>query len=84
MVDNIDSFARADGPADDRLLRTIFTRLERPEILYLAGLFHDIAKGRGPGHEVNGEQIARPMLARFGLEPEAIDDVCFLSAIIWP
>lgn len=78
VLENIDSFSRADGRKEDALLRTIFSRLDKPEVLYLAGLFHDIAKGRGAGHEVHGEEIARPMLERFGLPPEDIDEVCFL------
>ncbi|MBI4961815.1 MAG: [protein-PII] uridylyltransferase [Desulfomonile tiedjei] len=78
VLENIDSFAAHDGRKEDALLRTIFSRLDKPEILYLAGLFHDIAKGRGPGHEVHGEEIARPLLERFGLPPEDIDEVCFL------
>jgi [protein-PII] uridylyltransferase len=73
----MDSFRLSQDP-DDALLRTIFARLERPEILFLAGLFHDMAKGRGPGHEVRGEQIARPILERLGLAQEDIDDVRFL------
>jgi [protein-PII] uridylyltransferase len=78
VLENIDSFRREDGRPEDALLRTICSRLDKPEILYLAGLFHDIAKGRGPGHEVRGEEIARPMLERFGLPAEDIDEVCFL------
>lgn len=78
VLENIDSFRSADDRKEDALLRTIFSRLDKPEILYLAGLFHDIGKGRGAGHEVRGEEIARPMLVRFGLPPEDIDEVCFL------
>lgn len=78
VLENIDSFGGRGDNSDDQLLRSIFAKLEKPEILYLAGLFHDIAKGRGPGHDVRGEQLARPVLVRLGLSPEDIDDVCFL------
>jgi [protein-PII] uridylyltransferase len=78
VLGNLDGFARADGPREDALLRTVFSRLEHPEVLYLAGLFHDLAKGLGPGHEIRGESIARPVLTQLGLTDENIDDACFL------
>ncbi|MEI8181901.1 MAG: [protein-PII] uridylyltransferase [Desulfomonile sp.] len=78
VLENIDSFGSSDSNREDILLHTIFSRLEKPEVLYLAGLFHDIAKGRGPGHEVRGVEIALPVLERLGLPPESIDEVCFL------
>jgi [protein-PII] uridylyltransferase len=78
VLENIDSFGRKDGDPEDALLRTIFSKLERQEALSLAGLFHDMAKGRGAGHEVRGEQIARSVLERMGLPAEDLDEVCFL------
>lgn len=78
VIENIDSFSRAEKDSEDTLLKTIFSRLEKPEVLYLAALFHDMAKGQGPGHEVKGAEIARPVLQRLGLSGDDIDDVCFL------
>ncbi len=77
VLENIDSFATPNDP-DDTLLHTIFSKLESKEVLYLAGLFHDIAKGRGPGHEVRGEETARSVLERLGLPGDHLDEVCFI------
>ncbi|MEJ2715592.1 MAG: [protein-PII] uridylyltransferase [Deltaproteobacteria bacterium] len=78
VLAEIDSFGRDNREGKDSLLRTIFSRSEKPEVLYLAGLFHDIGKGSGPGHEIRGELIARPVLERIGLPPDDVEEVCFL------
>jgi [protein-PII] uridylyltransferase len=38
---------------------SIFQHIEKPELLYLAAIFHDIAKGLNGDHSVLGEKIVR-------------------------
>ena len=44
----------------------IFARLPKPELIYVAGLFHDVAKGRNGDHSELGSDLAREFCALHG------------------
>ncbi len=50
-----------------RLAKKLMSELEKPELLYLAVLYHDIAKGGGADHSKLGETLARKFCSRIGL-----------------
>jgi [protein-PII] uridylyltransferase len=50
-------------------------RRARRDLLLLAALLHDIAKGRPGDHSEVGEQLAREVAARIGVDERGIDDL---------
>ncbi|MDQ6999297.1 MAG: [protein-PII] uridylyltransferase [Mariprofundus sp.] len=55
------------------LAHEVCHRIKRPELLYLALLFHDIAKGIEGDHSENGAVIARNFCQRIGLNRDATE-----------
>jgi [protein-PII] uridylyltransferase len=51
----------------------------RPEVLYLAALFHDIAKGRGDNHALRGSFVARRFCAQ---HPIPKDDAALIAWLV--
>jgi len=60
------------------LAQQVIHNIKRPELLYLALLFHDIAKGMAGDHSKNGEVLAREFCATLSLTQDATDLVAWL------
>ena len=56
----------------------IFERIDKPEVLYLAALFHDIAKGMQGDHSQLGETIARDFCVQHDLSRHDCNLVAWL------
>ena len=67
VVRNLRRFALDKHAAEHPHGNEIFQLIEKPELLYIAALMHDIAKGTGGDHSEVGEAIAREFCLRHAL-----------------
>jgi [protein-PII] uridylyltransferase len=67
VVRNLRRFALLQHSHEFPLCSKIMASLPKPELLYLAGLFHDIAKGRGGNHSQLGATDALNFCQAHGL-----------------
>jgi len=77
VVRNLLRFAQRDT-AITTLGHTLWRRQPKPELVLLAGLFHDIAKGRGGDHSELGEIELRSAAPRLGLSAADTEFVAWL------
>ena len=71
-------FAQVDSSREFALGHEVYQRVSRSELLLLAALFHDIAKGRGGDHSELGEAEARAFCYRLGLPAADAELVAWL------
>ena len=67
VMRNLRRFAVPELAHEFPLCSRLMSDFDRPELLYLAGLFHDIAKGRGGDHSALGGVDARRFCRDHGL-----------------
>ena len=73
--------ALAPGPSvESGGIARVVNEVERPDLLMLGMLLHDIGKGRGHGHVAKGIPLIEALTARLDLPAEDADKVIFLTA----
>jgi [protein-PII] uridylyltransferase len=78
VVRNLRRFAVAEYAHEIPLCSQLMSEFARPEVLYVAGLFHDIAKGRGGDHSQLGKKDARAFCVRHQLSRDDTELVIWL------
>jgi [protein-PII] uridylyltransferase len=78
VVRNLRRFAVPELAHEFPLCSRLMSEFPHPELLYLAGLFHDIAKGRGGDHSTLGKVDAQRFCRAHGLSAEDTDLVAWL------
>ncbi len=67
VLRNVRRFRVAEFAHEYPLASRLIAEFDKPELLCLAALFHDIAKGRGGDHSESGRADARQFCRRHGL-----------------
>jgi [protein-PII] uridylyltransferase len=78
VLRNVRRFAIAEFSHEYPLASRLMQGFDKPELLYLAALFHDIAKGRGGDHSELGTRDARRFSRAHGLPREDVELVAWL------
>jgi [protein-PII] uridylyltransferase len=70
VIRNLRRFTEPQHAHEYPLCSRLMADFARQEVLYVAGLFHDIAKGRGGDHSILGGRDARHFCHQHGLSRE--------------
>jgi [protein-PII] uridylyltransferase len=78
-VEHLEALAPGQS-AESEGAAQVFNEVDKPELLMLGMLLHDIGKAKGHGHVAKGIPLVRELTARIGLPPEDAGMVEFLVA----
>lgn len=78
-IENVHALRSAENGAE-RQFRDVFEGIERPELLFLALLFHDVGKGAAGDHVKASVAAVGGVLQRLQLGPSDAETVIFLVA----
>ncbi len=78
VVRNLRRFTQSQFAHEYPLCSQLIADFARPWLLYIAALFHDIAKGRGGDHSEHGSRDARRFCRQHGIAAEDMELVVFL------
>ncbi len=78
VIRNLRRFALDAHKNEFPLCNAVFKNIEKPEVLYIAALFHDIAKGLNGDHSALGETIARQFCSQHELSSHDTDLIAWL------
>ncbi len=78
VVRNLRRFAVPEMAHEYPLCSRLISEFDKPELLYIAGLYHDIAKGRGGDHSLLGMKDVERFCRRHGIDKEETSLVSWL------
>ena len=78
VLRNLRRFTMSEFAHEYPLCSRVVSELDRPWLLYIAALFHDIAKGRGGDHSELGTVDAQEFCEQHGLDAEDSELVVWL------
>ncbi len=78
VLEKLEAMRTLASNDDAPLTIAVWQRIAKPRLLFLAALFHDIAKGRGGDHSTLGAADVRDFGARCGMAENEIDLIAWL------
>lgn len=72
VVRNLRNFGHPESEEEFPVAASIFKSLDKPELIIIAALYHDIAKGRGGDHSLLGSADIADFATRHGLQSREV------------